>query len=230
MLYHFWPSRLPGGFLGVDIFFVLSGFLMIVMLDKYNQLQFKDVVHFYMKRFFKVLPIVVGLRVLVSLPFCFLLNVEIVDNFLRSVNSTLLGVSNSQFWREAGYFDISAHRKPLLHSWFLSVELQFYLLVPLIYLVARLLFRTMLWVYFGWAPCLNLLSLVFTAYFPGAGFYLMPIRMGVFWYECCPSFGQPKRDGIPFNKVQNSRLFDVGVVALVITILIADTTYQHPES
>ena len=45
---------------------------------------------------------------------------EIADNFLRSVNSALLGVSNSQFWREAGYFDISAHRKPLLHSWSVS--------------------------------------------------------------------------------------------------------------
>ena len=97
MLYHFWPTKLPGGFLGVDIFFVLSGFLMIVMLDKYNQLQFKDVVHFYMKRFLRLYPLLLTV-VLVSLPFCFLLNVEIADNFLRSVNSTLLGVSNSQFW------------------------------------------------------------------------------------------------------------------------------------
>ena len=187
VLYHFWPTKLPGGFLGVDIFFVLSGFLMIVMLDKYNQLQFKDVVHFYMKRFLRLYPLLLTV-VLVSLPFCFLLNVEIADNFLRSVNSTLLGVSNSQFWREAGYFDISAHRKPLLHSWSLSVELQFYLLVPLIYLVARLLFRTMLWVYFAGLLVLTFLSLVFTAYFPGAGFYLMPIRMWEFLFGMSVAF------------------------------------------
>ena len=161
---------------------------MIVMLDKYNQLQFKDVVHFYMKRFLKALPIKLLTVVLVSLPFCFLLNVEIADNFLRSVNSTLLGVSNSQFWREAGYFDISAHRKPLLHSWSLSVELQFYLLVPLIYLVARLLFRTMLWVYVAGLLILTLLSLVFTALFSWLGFYLMPIRMWEFLFGMSVAF------------------------------------------
>ena len=131
VLFHAFPEIVPGGFIGVDIFFVISGFLIssIIFSGLANQsLSFKN---FYSKRIKRIFPALslVLLCTLVIAWFTFL-----SDDFQSLGNHTWRGaifISNFLLWRESGYFDTAAETKPLLHLWSLSIEEQFYLIWPL---------------------------------------------------------------------------------------------------
>ncbi|HIE5374104.1 acyltransferase [Proteus mirabilis] len=132
LLFHIDKQLIPGGFIGVDIFFVLSGFLIskIIMLGINNQtFSYND---FYKRRIKRILP-----------PFYFMILITIILSFfiflpsdinqlLKSAISTLIFSSNYFFSRGLDYFSANAEEQPLLHTWSLSVEEQFYFLFPII--------------------------------------------------------------------------------------------------
>ncbi|WP_273028363.1 acyltransferase family protein [Massilia timonae] len=131
VLYHGWPNYLPGGFIGVDIFFVISGYLITsIILSALEQDRF-SILEFYARRVRRIFPALllvfvatVGFGWIVLLP----------DEFkqaARHVSAGGLFVSNLLLWNEAGYFDNAGLTKPLLHLWSLGIEEQFYLLWPL---------------------------------------------------------------------------------------------------
>src|SRR5690606_13837540 len=123
-------------FVGVDIFFVISGFLitriLVTEIEETGQLSFA---RFYTRRARRLFPAVLT-TVVVSFVLAFLLfSAEQLERFAGSAVFTLVSVSNVLFWWESGYFDAEAVSKPLLHTWSLSVEEQFYFIWPALMLV-----------------------------------------------------------------------------------------------
>jgi peptidoglycan/LPS O-acetylase OafA/YrhL len=130
IIYHAFPKALPGGFSGVDIFFVISGYLISGILYKgvrEGGFSFRE---FYARRVRRLFPSLITL-LLVALVFgkIILLNDEF-EQMGKHVAAGTLFVQNMVFWSESGYFDIDATLKPLLHLWSLAVEEQFYIFFP----------------------------------------------------------------------------------------------------
>lgn len=136
VLYHLGVPGLQGGFVGVDAFFVISGFLMTGLLLKSFDAGRVQITAFLLARARRILPallllcltlLVLGAGVLLPLDYK-----QLASHSL----ATLAFLSNHKYWGEAGYFDASSHEKWLLHSWSLSVEWQFYLLLPCLFWAA----------------------------------------------------------------------------------------------
>ena len=130
IIYHAFPKALPGGFSGVDIFFVISGYLISGILYKgvrEGGFSFRE---FYARRVRRLFPSLITL-LLVALVFgkIILLNDEF-EQMGKHVAAGTLFIQNMVFWSESGYFDIDATLKPLLHLWSLAVEEQFYIFFP----------------------------------------------------------------------------------------------------
>lgn len=133
--YHFGATWLPGGFIGVDVFFVISGYLITSIIWNRSERGDFSFADFYTRRVFRLIP---ALTVVVAftVPFAFLiLPAEVLASYGRSVAGALLGYSNIIFWMESSYFDPAASLRPLLHTWSLSVEWQFYAVWPVLIVV-----------------------------------------------------------------------------------------------
>lgn len=177
VLYHFGVPGLSGGFVGVDVFFVISGFLIGGLL--WSELRETGRIalgRFYMRRIRRLAPAFFAMAIassvvawLVLLPFEF-------REFGKSLIAATLWLSNVQFWREAGYFDVAAESKPLLHTWSLSVEEQFYVFLPLALLALRFVRSwtipslVLIWLASAWA------CVAMTPTHPEATFFLFPFR------------------------------------------------------
>lgn len=135
ILYHFGVPWFGGGFIGVDVFFVISGFLMtgIIVNGLDRQSSGKgnfSIISFYWARAKRIIPALLALCLtLMVLGWSFLPSPD-YRMFAVHAISALGFFSNIKFWTEAGYFDASSHDKLLLHTWSLSVEWQFYLILP----------------------------------------------------------------------------------------------------
>jgi peptidoglycan/LPS O-acetylase OafA/YrhL len=128
---HAGAPGLSGGFLGVDVFFVVSGFLITSILMADLRAGRFSLVGFYHRRMRRIIP-ALNVMLLLCLPVAvaFMLPGNL-ENFGQSVVATVLFANNALLWKTAGYFDIEAQFKPLLHTWSLGVEEQYYLVAPL---------------------------------------------------------------------------------------------------
>ncbi len=135
ILYHAGFSVFQGGYVGVDVFFVISGFLITtIILNDLKQGRF-SILRFYERRARRILPALFTV-VAACVPFAWVWMTPVqMDKFSQSVLATFLFLSNIYFWRDSGYFAAAADEKPLIHTWSLAVEEQFYLLFPLLLLL-----------------------------------------------------------------------------------------------
>lgn len=171
VLFHAFPEWIHGGFIGVDIFFVISGYLISSIIFKgleTNSFSFKD---FYIRRIKRIFPALI--IVLIS---CLIFGwFALLANEYQQLGKHVFGASaftnNFMFWAESGYFDSDASTKPLLHLWSLSVEEQFYLLWPLL-----------LWGVYKWRTHLGKILLALTISFTFLHFYIFhPDRVAAFY-------------------------------------------------
>jgi peptidoglycan/LPS O-acetylase OafA/YrhL len=183
VIYHFNKNWLPGGFLGVDMFFVISGFLITsIIFNEINTQQF-SFKHFYLRRIKRIIPaslffvtITISVSYLLFLPTDF-------DRAAKSAIATLVFASNFYFARNVDYFASASEENPFLHTWSLSVEEQFYLFWPVLLL---LIYRSEL--SFKWKNSfiviLSIASFVIATYWamePSTqkwAFYMLPARFG----------------------------------------------------
>ena len=161
--FHAFPNFIRGGFVGVDIFFVISGYLITGILLRQSDANTFSIAAFYARRIRRIFPslIVVALSCLV-----FGWYVLLADEFKelgKHLASASLFASNFVLWQEAGYFDAAADSKPLLHLWSLAIEEQFYLAFPLLLLLLRR------WRTSAWWLLLALAMASFTANLIGVG-------------------------------------------------------------
>jgi peptidoglycan/LPS O-acetylase OafA/YrhL len=136
LLFHAFPHALPGGFIGVDIFFVLSGY--IITKTYFDRLRTGQVslTQFYIKRFRRLAPVYILVLLLTTVAAYLLVNPLYLKNFSESLAAQPFYLQNIIFWQQGDYFD-SPLTKPLLHTWSLAVEEQFYLLYGLLILWVR---------------------------------------------------------------------------------------------
>jgi peptidoglycan/LPS O-acetylase OafA/YrhL len=132
VLFHAFPESIKGGFVGVDVFFVISGYLISSIIFKSLEAGSFSYVDFYIRRIKRIFP-----ALSVVLMSCMLIGwlVLLPDEYAQLGKHVLSGVgfiSNLVLWRESGYFDTSAELKPLLHLWSLGVEEQYYIVWPIL--------------------------------------------------------------------------------------------------
>ena len=142
VLYHAGAPLFGGGFVGVDVFFVISGFLITSLILHEQAAGAFSLTSFYHRRIRRILPALFVMMAATAAAGWFLLAPGDYMRLGRNIIGAAASISNIQFWRESGYFDTAAAEKPLLHTWSLGVEEQFYLLFPLyLMLIARRLPR-----------------------------------------------------------------------------------------
>ena len=178
-LYHAHFPGISGGFVGVDIFFVISGYLICSLITAELASGNFSIVRFYERRCRRILPALFAMFAVVTSAAAFVLLPPDMLSFCRSLLASTVFVSNIYFWKSANYFDGASEFKPLLHTWSLGVEEQFYIVVPL------MLFAIAKWSksrYTPWLLSISVMSFALSlwaeTHAPTGNFYLLPTR---FW-------------------------------------------------
>ena len=223
ILYHFHIPFFQGGFVGVDIFFVISGFLItkniVSQLDA-DRFSFSE---FYSRRTRRLIPALLSVIIISFVAAAFLMSPDDMASFSGSVVYAVAGISNFYFWMQSGYFDNFSSLKPLLHTWSLSVELQFYLIWPLLLLLlcrldrikkVRLLFIISFVVVAGF------LSARYSYINSETSFFLTPFRMHEFAMGGLVSFLNTKS----YNRYLLSMLYILGLTIVIGSILTLNVT------
>ncbi len=131
VLFHYFPSVMPGGFTGVDVFFVISGFLISSVIVGEQETKNFSVLGFYKRRVLRIFPALITLLVAILIVGWFTLVSFEYQTVAKHVTAAAVFASNFLLWRDAtAYFGFSAASFPLLHLWSLAIEEQFYLLYP----------------------------------------------------------------------------------------------------
>lgn len=177
VLYHAGFESFSGGFVGVDIFFVISGYLITAILIDQSETDRFSILGFYERRIRRIFPALFAVVAFCAVVSPLLLFPDDLKDFGQSVVATAGFSSNFLFWQESGYFDAPAETKPLLHSWSLAVEEQFYIAFPLlIFLIAKHDRQRYLRAFVTIALLSFCVSLYGLAHAPEATFYLLPAR------------------------------------------------------
>lgn len=167
VLYHFFPSFLPGGFTGVDIFFVISGyFITKIILKELSQGNF-TFWGFYKRRILRIFPALITVFVVFLIFGWGVLFQDEFQNLGKHIFGGSFFISNFILWRESGYFDSAADLKPFLNLWSLAIEEQFYLGWP-IFLVLCMKLKRPKFIFWG------TLTILFISLF--LGIYLSPLK------------------------------------------------------
>lgn len=169
VLFHLGFSSIKSGFLGVDVFFVISGFLMAVLYDK------NDIPKFYLRRAKRLLPAYYA-TIFVTLIFAYLLTTPNETEQVSDQAKYAIGfASNLGFWAQNSYFS-KAEFNPLLHLWSLGVEMQFYLIVPLLYwMFSKNKFMFLLILVGSLVSCFVVVGVS-----PKTSFFMLPFRLWEF--------------------------------------------------
>jgi peptidoglycan/LPS O-acetylase OafA/YrhL len=178
ILFHAGFLTFSGGYIGVDVFFVISGYLITtVILSEMEQGTF-SIANFYERRARRILP-ALFLIMLVSLPFAWLwLMPEDIVDFSLSLAAVSSFSSNILFWYKSDYFDIANELKPLLHTWSLAVEEQFYIFFPIFLMLMRRYRKTWIFASIMLIAGISLATAQWGAYTHRvATFYLLPTRV-----------------------------------------------------
>lgn len=175
VLNHALPKIFPGGFVGVDIFYVISGYLITGILLKGLATDKFSIADFYSRRVRRILPALVVVLIACSIFAVYLFPPRDLANYGKSLSATALFGSNIYFWWTIGYFTPEAHMIPLLHTWSLAIEEQYYVFFPPLLWAAWKLRLIKPFLLVGCAVSL-FLSIALTAGHPLAAFYLLPTR------------------------------------------------------
>lgn len=225
ILFHSGSPLFQGGFVGVDVFFVISGYLITsIIVSDLNKGSF-SILDFYERRARRILPALVLVTV-ACIPFSILwMAPGQLKDFSESIVAVALFVSNVFFWSEGGYFSAAAELKPLLHTWSLAVEEQFYLLFPL--------FLTLVWRFGRNVTLLAIFSCAIVSLglaewasrsSPSANFYFAPTRAWELLAGTCCALVSPQLS----LKAKNLISF-AGLAAIFIAIFLYDESISTPS-
>lgn len=229
IFYHFGVTGFSGGFVGVDVFFVISGFLMTAIVVKGLEQGHFSLLNFYMARARRIVPALLGLcTVLLAIGWIALPPPD-YKTLGTHILSSLSFLSNFKFFDEAGYFDTASHDKWLLHTWSLSIEWQFYLILPIV-------LRSVWNIHPGrhaqvWTVLIGLMvslgiSALTTMQYPTAAFFLLHARAwemlaGGLVFLACTS--------IRPSKIIGKLLESLGLLLIITAVVIFDTETAWPS-
>ena len=230
ILFHAGFKYFSGGFVGVDIFFVISGYLITSIILAEQEAGTFSIIRFYERRARRILP-ALFLVMLACLPFAWLwLLPHDMQNFSQSLIGVSAFISNILFWLTSGYFETAAELKPLLHTWSLAVEEQYYLFFPV--------FLVLTW-HIGKRWILFFLSIVFlisllaaqwgSALKPDATFYLLPTRGWELLIGAFIAFYFTKKDRTILSKNLNEAGGLLGLALIIYAIFKFDNQLPFPS-
>lgn len=226
LLFHAGLSVFDGGYLGVDVFFVISGYLITaIILDELAQGEF-SLLRFYERRARRILP-ALSFVVLACLPMAwFSMLPDPLENFGQSVLATMLSLNNVLLTLTSGYWDLASEFKPLIHTWSLAVEEQFYIAFPLMLMA--------LYPALGSNRTMMVVAVIVTASFaasvllveryPTGTFYLLHTRAWELGIGALGAFWEHKR-----RFPAHQGLSILGLVAIVASIFLFNEHTQHPS-
>jgi len=217
-----------GGYIGVDVFFVISGYLITRIIAKDLQNRCFSFRHFYERRIRRILPALVFVLTITTVCAWFLVSPENLKSYLESLLHTSLFTANFFFWQHNGYFDAPNQLVPLLHMWSLAVEEQFYLFYPTLLLL--------LWHYLH-NRIATALGIIFIASLgfaiwcsqvdPSANFYLLTSRAWELFAGALVAHSEYKNRVKPNPRLQQI-LPLIGLIAIVASIGWFDEHSHHP--
>jgi peptidoglycan/LPS O-acetylase OafA/YrhL len=235
LLFHAGFETFGGGFVGVDVFFVISGYLITSIIIFEQQTSSFTLINFYERRARRILPaLFVVMAVCLPFSWMWMFPNELKD-FARSLMAVSVFGSNILFWRESGYFVTAAEMKPFLHTWSLAVEEQFYILFPLfLILLYRFGRRWLVWALF----ILMLISLG-TAQWgslnkPIPNFYLLPTRAWELLLGSLLALVSTSSSPLPSN-VQSWRFLRdqwgsvIGFLLIIFSVIFFNRETPHPS-
>ncbi|MEO0618082.1 MAG: acyltransferase family protein [Pseudomonadota bacterium] len=177
VLFHAHLPVLPGGYVGVDIFFVISGFLITGILHREITNDTFTFADFYERRARRILPALIAVLTTTLVVAAALMLPDDFEDATTSAAAALFSVANILFWLDSGYFSGPAEAKPLLHTWSLGVEEQFYIFWPIILIVLARIKRPSLPLAIGIITIVSFtISEWQVQHAPDAAFYLLPSR------------------------------------------------------
>lgn len=225
ILFHAGLEIFSGGFVGVDVFFVISGYLITTILIEDIENKRFSIANFYERRARRILPALFFVM-LVCIPFAWMWMLPSqMKDFSQSLVAVSLFASNILFWRESGYFAAAAEEKPLLHTWSLAVEEQYYVLFPIFLILAwRFGKNRVFWMIVVMAAISLLLSEWGWRNRATANFYLAPTRAWELFAGSIAAFIVQKQ-GVQ----KNNPLATLGLAAIVFAIFFYDETTPFPS-
>ncbi|MCK5684445.1 acyltransferase, partial [bacterium] len=214
VLYHLGIGGFNSGFIGVDVFFVISGFLMGVLYNENKKLEF------YKRRSLRLLPAYFVTIIATLLASVFIVTPNEYNQVFRQSLYSESFASNIGFWMQNSYFSKSEFN-PLLHLWSLGVEVQFYLLIPILFFFIKLN-RMFFWILFTVSLSL---CFVIVEISPKTSFFMLPLRL----WEFLIGYGVAKY--ITANGIPKSRSFSfVGSISLLVICAIPLLNVKETQS
>lgn len=207
-----------GGFLGVDVFLLISGFLICgSIVSKLNTDSF-SLIQFYTRRVTRIYQPLLVFCALVLLIGYFILFPITYNETGREVANVIIGITNFRFANTTGYFDLESIDKVLLHTWYIAITIQFYLICPIIFIALRKIFKS----HFNLSVLLFTILLIFTAFLcnkPGKGYLLTQCRIyEMFLGACIYLYKDNLLDFTKKIKLSQSLLQYIGIVLLIVSI------------
>jgi len=236
LAFHAFPRAVPGGFVGVDVFFVISGYLIGgILLGALDSGRF-SLGDFYSRRIKRIFP---PLIIVLAVTYAFGWNLLLADEFKQLGKDIAAGaafVSNLVSWGEAGYFDRAAETKPLLHLWSLGIEEQFYIFWPLILCAVHRKTKLVLPALLALAATSFAIDLYMTAADPVGAFYSPASRCWELasgtllaqWMRSRPDSDDPGASSAHRGRTLSNLLGVVGFTLIVATCLMLDKTVRFP--
>ena len=224
--YEIFDGILEGGYLGVDIFFVLSGYLIAQQLLNHHKANFFSCAKFLLRRVKRLFP---ALYVTVSLVFIlsfFILTPSQFDDNSKITISSLLFISNFFFMGNVDYFDLAAVARPLLHIWSIGLEMQFYAFFAISFSIFVRFFSLRIFFYF--LSILSVLSLFFAEIFSdiNSSYYFLGSRLWEFYVGILAAILHEKNIGIP-ERMASLSLF-AGFFIIFSSFIFFDGQTAHP--
>jgi len=228
--FHAFPEWVPAGFIGVDIFFVISGFLITNLIQEGLHQQNFSFTSFYASRVRRLFPSLILVLLACQIFAWFALLSDEYKLLGKHIAAAALLIPNWMIWSDIGYFDYAANSKPLLHLWSLGVEEQFYLLWPLtLFLIYKHRFNAIK-ITLAILLCSFFLNLVMMEKYPSASFFLPFTRI---WELLAGSLlAQLARQGVMTSDAINAKLFRhrhikqglpiLGIFLLSVSLLVID--------
>jgi peptidoglycan/LPS O-acetylase OafA/YrhL len=218
VFYHYGFSGFSGGYIGVDVFFVISGYLITALIFSEMRNGHFSLTSFYERRVRRIFPALFAFLTGVTLLSFALLLPSDLARFGKSLTATTFFSANILFWHEGGYFDAVGTVKPLLHTWSLAVEEQFYLIYPTVLFALRKSSRgRLLW----WIGLLMLVSFVESfvgiRLSPVSTFYLLPARTWELMLGALLALGDYP---VPQSKLARDVLGATGIAMIGIAVVI----------
>lgn len=231
LLFHAGISAFAGGFFGVDVFFVISGYLITMQLATSEETGWQLLRNFYHRRIRRLFPAIALVSLSSALVAFLIMTPSQLKPFFSSFTATQIFFQNFYLWQNSGYWDQSLETSPLMHTWSLAVEEQFYFLFPFLFVFGKVRKST--------NACITVAAIIFVVSFFAAvtrlgtssigAFFLLPYRAWELMAGALIALYEFKRHGQPQTRQRMQKAAaNLGLAMILVAIVVGNKNTHHP--